>query len=207
MKVSLSFVLTALLLALGSPLSAQERADPKPVRPPVAVDPPPLAAQPPLVATPGFPGMTDHKELIAALIDTLDDEDADVSNAVAAALGKLGQPAVSPLMTILKDKDKSATLRAKAALALGNIGSQAQEALPVLAKALKEKDKELKKRAAGAIGAIASNPYGTTPVFPGTVVPFAPLPAPLPPAKLGDAPPASPLAPPVVPPTKKSEEK
>lgn len=152
--------------------------------------------------------MTDHKEVITALIDTLDDEDADVSNAVATALGKLGQPAVSPLLAILKDKDKSATLRAKAALALGNIGPQAQEALPVLAKALKEKDKELKKRAASAIGAIASNPYGTMPGFAGPITPVAP--APLPPIKI-DPPAASPLVPPPTapgaPPVKKPDEK
>src|SRR5439155_9140254 len=103
---------------------------------------------------PGFPGGADHKELVAALIDNLDDSDAEVRQAVVTALGKIGRQAVSPLVGILKDKDKSTALRANAAYALGQIGYQAQEALPELTKALKEKDKELRKRAAYAVGNI-----------------------------------------------------
>jgi len=156
MKHTLTLVLAALLLAGGARLSAQEKPDPKP---PIA-----LPAQPPGggIGGPGLPGLpglggpggADHKELVAALIDNLDDSDAEVRQEVATALGKIGRQAVSPLVAVLKDKDKSTALRANAAYALGKVGPPAQEALPELTKALKEKDKELRKRAAYAVGNI-----------------------------------------------------
>jgi hypothetical protein len=160
MKKALSLVL-ALLLATSGQLSAQEKPDTKPARPPQADPALPggLPGQPPLVGGGGIGGppgfqQTDYKELVAALIEVLDDADADVRQEVAAALGKVGRQAVSPLLGILKDKEKSAAARANAAFALGHVGPQAQEAIPELTKALKEKDKDLRKRAAFALGNI-----------------------------------------------------
>jgi hypothetical protein len=84
----------------------------------------------------------------------LEDSDADTRASVAQALARIGRQSVTPLTNLLKDKDKSAALRANAAYVLGQIGTQAQEALPALTKALKEKDKDLRKRAAFAIANI-----------------------------------------------------
>ena len=121
----------------------------KPAQPPTAVAPgfpgvPPGAGQPPQGFPGGAPGgfqppgggpfpgfgppggRTDYKELIPALIDTLGDPDADVRKNVVHALGHLGQSAVTPLLDILKDKDKSKEARANAAYALGKIGPQAR---------------------------------------------------------------------------------
>lgn len=168
----------------------------KPDQPP-AVAPgfpgaPPGVAQPPQGGPPGgapggfqppgggpFPpgfgppgGRTDYKELIPALIDTLGDPDADVRKNVVHALGHLGQSAVTPLLDILKDKDKSKEARANAAYALGKIGPQARAALPTLAKALKDHDRELRRRAAFAIAHIlGGSPYGPYGSMPGGMAP------------------------------------
>ena len=209
MRHTLTLALAALLLVGGARLSAQEKIDPTP-----PVGAPGLPGQPPGVGgiggppggLPGFGPTTDHKELVAALIDNLDDADAEVRQAVAMALGKVGRQAVSPLVGVLKDKDKSASLRANAAYALGQIGSSAQEALPELTKALKEKDKELRKRAAYAIGNIVQGGHGFG--FGGlpVPVPFGPGGAPggggLKPLDPGAVPPAV-----IPPPDKKPPEK
>ncbi len=160
MKRGLAFAVLGLFLTSGL-LLAQERRDPPP-RPP-QTDP----AQPPggfpgvppggpggPGFPPGFPQAADYKELVGVLVDALEDSDADVRQSVAQALAKIGRQAVNPLIDILKDKDKSAGLRANAAYILGQIGPQAREALPVLTKALKETDKDLRKRAAFAVAGI-----------------------------------------------------
>src|SRR5262245_26031287 len=149
MKRSFAISLAVLLLT-GAWLTAQEGATeaPPPGAPPAvgpAVPPVPprgggappmvLPGQPPM-GGPGIPGgppgvgMTDHKELVAALIDLLDDGDADVRQSVATALSKIGRQAVTPLIALLKDKDRSAALRANAAYVLGQMGPQANEAMP-----------------------------------------------------------------------------
>jgi HEAT repeat protein len=104
--------------------------------------------------------MADHKELVTALVDILEDNDTDVRASAAQALAKIGRQSIEPLVAILKDKDKSAGLRANAAYILGQIGPQAREALPPLTKALKEGDKELRKRAAFAIANIVEETGG-----------------------------------------------
>jgi hypothetical protein len=115
---------------------------------------------PPGGGVPGFPGQADHKELVTALVDILEDNDTDVRSSAAQALAKIGRQSVEPLVAILKDKDKSAGLRANAAYILGQIGPQAREALTPLTKALKEGDKELRKRAAFAIANIVEETGG-----------------------------------------------
>src|SRR5258708_83893 len=72
----------------------------------------------------GFQGGSriDFKEVVPALIAALDDDDGEVRKAVALTLARVGQPAVTPLLDLLKDKDKSKAARANAAYILGKIG-------------------------------------------------------------------------------------
>jgi len=112
----------------------------------------------------------DYKELIPTLIAALDDDDGDVRKAVAVTLTRIGQPAVDPLLGVLKDKDKSKASRANAAYVLGRIGSPAREALPALTKALKESDRDLRRRAAFALAHVVSDYQGGM-SFPGGMLP------------------------------------
>jgi HEAT repeats len=147
--------------------------------------PPPGAgapALPPGAAFPGqrgglpgqFPGaqppvtqpQPDYREIIPTLMAALADDDGDVRQSVAYTLARIGQPAVKPLLAILKDKDKHRHLRANAAYVLGKMGSVASEAAPALAQALKESDRELRRRAAYALARLVvpvednNNPFG-----------------------------------------------
>jgi len=168
MKRCLAFAAVCLFLTSGVIL-AQERNDP-PRRPPQTTPgQPPMPGGPggfpqfPMGGAPGgfpMPGGADHKELVSALVDILEDNDTDVRASAAQALAKIGRQSVEPLISILKDKDKSAGLRANAAYILGQIGPQAREALTPLTKALKENDKELRKRAAFAIANIVEETGG-----------------------------------------------
>ncbi|MBI1913584.1 MAG: HEAT repeat domain-containing protein [Planctomycetes bacterium] len=107
----------------------------------------------------GFQGgaKIDYKEVVPTLIAALEDDDGEVRKAVALTLARIGQPAVEPLLAILKDKDKSKAARANAAYILGKIGGQAQGAVPVLTKALKESDRDLRRRAAYALAHVISD--------------------------------------------------
>src|SRR5262249_39949782 len=86
---------------------------------------------------------------------------------VAVTLARVGQPAVTPLLDLLKDKDKSKSARANAAYVLGKIGGQAQAAVPVLLKALKEPDRDLRRRAAFALAQVVGDAQGNSGMFPG----------------------------------------
>jgi len=102
----------------------------------------------------------DYKEVLPTLIASLDDDDGDVRKAIAVTLARIGQPAVDPLVDILKNKDKSKAARANAAYVLGRIGSPARDAIPALTKALKEADRDLRRRAAFALAhVIASSDF------------------------------------------------
>lgn len=60
---------------------------------------------------------------ISALIAALKDENENVRNAAAQALGEIGtKQAVSSLVATLQDKNEYAFVRSDAALALGRIG-------------------------------------------------------------------------------------
>jgi hypothetical protein len=150
----LAFV--ALLCASAAAVSAQERPA---VQPPANDPTQPDGTVPGFPGVPGFPQMRDYKELVGVLVDTLDDNDPDIRASVAQALARIGKQSVEPLMNLVKDKDRSAALRANAAYVLGQIGPQANDAIPVLTKALKEKDPELRKRVAFAIANIVGNEW------------------------------------------------
>src|SRR5262245_60636429 len=117
----------------------------------------------------GFGGQKiDYKEVLPTLIASLDDDDGDVRKAIAVTLARIGQPAVDPLVDVLKNKDKSKAARANAAYVLGRIGSPARDAIPALTKALKEADRDLRRRAAFALAhVIASGDFQGGMVFGG----------------------------------------
>lgn len=186
MKKPLVFAsVVALLAASATGWALNDRDKPAPA-PPMGVPggAPGFVGQPPGVGGPqppmgfiggpgGLPGRTDYKELVPALIDTLGDADSDVRKNVAHSLARIGQPAVTPLLDILKDKEKSKELKANAAYVLGKIGPSAREALPALTRALKDHDRDLRRRAAFAIAHIVSNDFQGFPpgMFPGGMRP------------------------------------
>ena len=81
------------------------------------------------------------KPAVESLIAVLEDEDADVSQQAAEALGKTGQPAVEPLIAAL-DEHVSPNVRTYAATALGMIGD-ARAVEPLIA-ALKDGDSHVR---------------------------------------------------------------
>src|SRR5271163_3545196 len=75
------------------------------------------------------------------LIQALKDEDWQVRNQAAVALGMIGpevKTAVEALVDVLQDQDKY--LRSHGATALGNLGREARAAVPALTTALKDKE-------------------------------------------------------------------
>ena len=75
--------------------------------------------------------------------------DSGVRRTAALALGKIGEPAVEPLIAALKDSDDC--VRREATEALGKIGEPAVE--PLIA-ALKDSDDYVRREAAEALGKI-----------------------------------------------------
>lgn len=114
----------------------------------------------------------DPKTAVPALSALLKEDTKELTEAAIGALGKLGEPAVPALVQALKKKDadpkkkekgnkkgpatpnRSAFLRAKAAVALGEIGSAAKSAVPALIDALK--DASIRADVAIALGNIGS---------------------------------------------------
>jgi hypothetical protein len=148
--------LTALTLALG--LFAAGSAYPAQAPAPAPRQPQPAPGFPApggFPGQPGFPGGArpgiDYKEVVPQLIEALKDSDADVRQSAAAALAAVGQPAVGPLLDILKDKSDDKELRANAAYVLGHMGGAAHEAVPILLKLLKDSDTDVRRRAAYAL--------------------------------------------------------
>jgi len=99
-----------------------------------------------LVATLGLLAGPPPAEL-PALVRDLADPDPHVREAAAASMGRLGQPAVDPLVAALSHEDMY--LRGAAAVALGRIG---EAAVPALARALEDRNLEVRWSAAIALG-------------------------------------------------------
>jgi HEAT repeat protein len=75
------------------------------------------------------------------------------SQIVAAnSLGRIGQPAVAALTTVLSDSDP--VVRLQACRALAYMGSQAQEAVPYLTQTLRDPNEGVRQQAAIALGQI-----------------------------------------------------
>jgi HEAT repeat protein len=93
------------------------------------------------------------KEVVPALVQGLNDEDGYVRERACAALGLIGlnerhyeapevlgpqaKRAVPALIAVIKDKKREASLRGRAAIALGYIGPDARAAVPALLAILK----------------------------------------------------------------------
>jgi hypothetical protein len=124
---------------------------------------PPFGGPGPGLGGPGRP--ESYKDLIPVLIDSLKDADGDIRTNAAAALSSIGQEAIEPMLDILKDKNEDKDVRANIVQILGDMGFNANDALPVLMKCLKDKneDKEVRKRSAFAIQRICkenNNQFG-----------------------------------------------
>jgi hypothetical protein len=118
-------------------------------------------AEPPIPpSTSGAPGLyppslaRQYKELIPGLMDALKDTDPEVRQHTAMALAALGQEAIAPLVKALDDPVKEK--RASAAYALGQMGHNAQEAIPALLKTLKDDEATVRRSASQAISRVLS---------------------------------------------------
>jgi HEAT repeat protein len=92
---------------------------------------------------------------VPELIRALKDEDWQVRNQAAVALGVIGpeaRAAVPALSELLQDEDKY--LRSNAATAVGKLGREARSAVPELTKAVKDRDEDVRQNAAAALGRI-----------------------------------------------------
>ncbi len=109
----------------------------------------------------------DPKVAVPALTAALKDDHKELVEAAVTSLGKMGEPAVPALISVLKNKsdvpdkvgkkaptptDPTALVRTKAIEALGNMGPKAKSAVPVLSDALK--DMNVRIEAANALGNI-----------------------------------------------------
>src|SRR5262245_27068730 len=94
---------------------------------------------------------------VAELIKALKDDDWQVRNQAAVALGAIGpeaKAAVPALIDVLQEEDKY--FRSHGAVALGKIGREARAAVPALIKALKDKEEDVRREAAAALGRMGS---------------------------------------------------
>jgi HEAT repeat protein len=91
----------------------------------------------------------DFRPLTALLMD----DDPEVRQAVAVALVKLHPEAKVAAIQVLNDllKDKNWWVRKTTAEALGNIGPDAESAVPALTKSLQDADDNVRKAAAEAL--------------------------------------------------------
>jgi HEAT repeat protein len=103
---------------------------------------------------------SEAKAAVPVLVGALKDPKREVVEAAAGALGKMGKSGVEPLVKVVKDNGSDPAVRRKAVESLGEIGSDAHDALPVLTDALnmklgKTNVGDLRTEAATALGAIA----------------------------------------------------
>jgi 3-methyladenine DNA glycosylase AlkD len=101
---------------------------------------------------------SEANESIPVLIQALGDEDETVCQAAAWALGGIGSAAVPTLIQVLEDKDLDADLRKYAAIALGQAGTEAEEAIPNLILALEDENEEVRTGAKIALWYITGHP-------------------------------------------------
>jgi NADH dehydrogenase len=92
---------------------------------------------------------------VPELIKALKDDNWQVRNQAAVALGAIGpeaKAAVPALIDVLQDEDRY--FRSHGAVALGKIGREAIAAVPALIKALKDNEEDVRRDAAAALGRI-----------------------------------------------------
>ena len=83
--------------------------------------------------------------------------------AAADALGRIGQPAVAALTSVLSDPDP--VVRLQACRALAYMGSQAKDAVPYLTQALGDQNETVREQAAVALGQIGAPAAPAVPVL------------------------------------------
>lgn len=88
----------------------------------------------------------DAREAIPALKISLGDGKKEVVEAAARALGKLGPDGIAALTGLVKDRKQETEVRRSAVVALGQAGSNAKDAVPVLTALLKGPAKGKKAR-------------------------------------------------------------
>ncbi|MHC4930838.1 MAG: HEAT repeat domain-containing protein, partial [Planctomycetota bacterium] len=91
--------------------------------------------------------------LIRELVEELGDEDAHVRRTARKQIVELGKPAVQALTEALGND--SVVVRTEAALALGEMGTVAEEAAPALEKLLNHEDLGLRRAAIEALERVA----------------------------------------------------
>ena len=91
-----------------------------------------------------------QKQKIERLIGELQDQDWDIRNSAAMALGQIGKDALPSLIQLLQDQDWG--VRDLAAMALGQIG---KDAVPPLIQLLQDQDWDIRNSAAMALGQIS----------------------------------------------------
>lgn len=101
---------------------------------------------------------TGDTQVIGLLIAALGDQNCAVQRGAAGALGKIGKPAVEPLIVILKDEDDS--VRGGAAEALGKIGDP--RAVEPLVAALSDENRFVRSDVAQALDDLGWKPADTT---------------------------------------------
>src|SRR5262249_6572231 len=94
----------------------------------------------------------DPEKVVAALVAALEDSDEDVRQAAAGPLPRMGKAAVPALIQAMKG-DKAA-LRNTAIKTLGEIGAEADKAIPELRAFLLDPDKGAAEPAADALAGI-----------------------------------------------------
>jgi HEAT repeat protein len=87
-----------------------------------------------------------NKDLVPALLEAAKDKDTVVQHNVTQALRGLGVDSIPSLIAVLNGKDKD--LRTAAAVLLGNMGPQAETAMPSLVRILKNKKEPIELRRA-----------------------------------------------------------
>jgi len=93
--------------------------------------------------------------IVSCLLAALQDENAMVCAAAAAALGRIGdRSAVAPLVELLRDTQEDRDVRSRAAEALGQL--HAAEAVPALTAALNDTVWHVRLHAANALGTIVA---------------------------------------------------
>ncbi|OKH30225.1 hypothetical protein NIES2119_31320 [[Phormidium ambiguum] IAM M-71] len=85
------------------------------------------------------------KSVIPALISALNDPDAVVRLRATLALGQLSSDAVPLLAKTLRERQQPARVRSHASYALGEMGIEAQEAIPALIELLGENNAEIRQ--------------------------------------------------------------
>jgi hypothetical protein len=133
--------------------------NPGPPEPGAAKSPsdPPPSAPPEYISTSGVPlqpvrTIRDSQVRLAEHSSLLPLEAWTEQQAAADALGRIGPPAVPPLVAALESSDPQTRLRAAEVLA--RMGSDAKDAAPALTRLLDDPDEQIRKAATRALGRI-----------------------------------------------------